>query len=205
MNRRALGFFFVFLSGVGPAVADPCVLATFDKPLQGANNVVTRHADVPSSQFPGLWQEGVLEGYFYAVYGNGEGTVAAARTAPAWEIRISCAAGQFECAFTEDGTPPKAANRVAGVVAQCLKGKASPKDEPVIPEPIVPCGLATLEDGSDGKLLQQLLVIAGADPGPLDGFVGNDTRKALAEVLGASSASLGTAEALTALDAFLCK
>ncbi|WP_299031624.1 peptidoglycan-binding domain-containing protein [uncultured Sulfitobacter sp.] len=205
MIKRALGFAFVFMSGVGSAGAEPCVLATFDKPLEWATSVVTRHADVPSPQFPGLWQEGVLDGYFYTVFANGEGTVASAQSRPDWKIRISCPAEEASCGFAAEGTPPETANRVADVVAQCLKGEAAPEDQAVPPEPAAPCGLATLEGGSNGKLLQRLLIIAGADPGPVDGFVGNDTRKALSEVLGTSAATLETTQALAALDAFLCK
>ena len=205
MIRQSAGILFAFLSGIGAVAAEPCVLATFDKPLEGALNVVTRHADVPSPQFPGLWQEGTLEGYFYAVYANGEGAVASAQSRPNWKIRISCAVEEANCAFASDGAPPDKANQVADIVAQCLKGEAPAKTEPVAPEPAAPCGIATLEEGSDGKLLQQLLIIAGADPGPVDGFVGNDTRKALAEVLGTSSVAMETADALTALDKFLCE
>lgn len=223
MIQRSLLTGFVFLCGVASAAAQSCVSPTFDTPLEGAVDVVTRHVDVPSVRFPNLWQEGVLNEYFYAIYADGEGVVKSSASAREWKIDITCQPDQPDCAFTTEGAPPQEATGVASVIAACLKGEWPPEPEPEPEpepveveqveaeapqpqaEPLAPCGLATLGDESEGRLLQQLLIIAGADPGPIDGFVGNDTRTALREVLGVSSVTLGTGDAITALDKLLCE
>lgn len=70
--------------------------------------------------------------------------------------------------------------------------------------PVSPCGLASVAEGEPGITLQRLLVVAGANPGPLDGLPGARTRGALVQILGDQAADLEPAEAVIALDAFLC-
>lgn len=212
MIQRSLLTGFILLCGIGSAAAEPCVSATFDTPLEGAVDVVTRHVDIPSARFPNLWQEGTFSGYFYAVYAGGEGVVKSSANAREWKIDITCQPDQPDCAFAAEGAPPQDATAVASVIAACLMGTWPPEPVEVEAEapqpqakPSVPCGLATLSDESEGRLLQQLLIIAGADPGPVDGLVGNNTRTALREVLGPSSAKLDIGDAILALDKLLCE
>lgn len=207
MRTKAISAAVMLFCSVGSAVAEPCVSATFDTPLTGAVDVVTRYADVPSPQFPGLWQEGMLEGYFYTLYANGEGLLQSSRNAPSWEVKVTCTAEAGECSIKADGTPPENAQRLADVIAQCLQGRPTTEVAAPAPEPEekAPCGVATVEAGPEGMVLQRLLVAAGTDPGPVDGFVGNGTRTALAEVLGASSRGLAIPDAIAALDKFMCE
>lgn len=205
MIKHVLGTTLFVLCGVSSAVAEPCVSATFDVPLPGAIDVVTRHADVPSPQFPGLWQEGRLEGYFYTLYANGEAVLKSRRNAPAWEFKVVCDAEQVDCSISVNGLPPDDAKPLADVLALCLQGRPLIAEEPQQAEPEAPCGLATVEDGPEGMVLQRLLVAAGADPGPVDGFVGNGTRKAIAEILGESSRGLAIDDAIVALDLLMCE
>ena len=189
--------------------AEPCVSATFDKPLEGASSVITRQVDVPSPQFPGLWQEGILNGYFYAIYANGEAEVKAARSAQDWALKISCRTGKDACERSQTGAPPEEATATLLVLQQCLSGAAIPAPPTATATATeastAPCGLQTVPQGSDVEVLQNLLVAAGKDPGPVDGIIGAKTLNALAEVLGASARSLGVQEAVTALDVFLCE
>jgi hypothetical protein len=206
---RALAGIIAFTIGCGsPAFAEPCVGPAFDVPLPGAQNVSTRHADVPSPQFPGLWQQGNIEGYFYALFANGEAVLKATQRSLEWDVKVSCEAGQETCVITANGAVPTDANRVADILGRCLLGKPrkdSPKLEVVVePTPELACGLAQVEDGPDGMLLQRLLIVAGADPGPVDGLVGGGTRKALAGVLGNASREMDIPAAVAALDQFLC-
>ena len=260
------------------AAADPCVGASFDRPLPGATGVVTRRADVPSPRFPGVWQEGVISGYGYQIYANGEATIKDIGPEPAWSVSVLCEPGAESCSQTAEGDPPAAALRVADMMGQCfiapetVKAPLPPAPEPekVAPEtdgwaldpsgseepdgpdttgrpetpdpserelpppvsdtpvalpplpplvpveeeveeapladetPPAPCGVASMPEGAPGLTLQRLIVEAGADPGPLDGFPGRRTRAALAEILGPSAAALSNEEAIAALDALLC-
>lgn len=179
------------------AQADPCVGATFETPLEGAVNVKTRHADVPSPQFPGLWQEGTLNGYFYAIFANGEAVVKPARNARDWALKVTCKTGQPDCTTDKTGSPPPEAVAVATRLRQCLRA-----DVPKPPK--APCGLQTIPAGPEGKTLQNLLVAAGQDPGPVDGILGAKTFGALVAVLGPDARALAIADAIAAMDAHLC-
>ena len=66
------------------------------------------------------------------------------------------------------------------------------------------CGLAGISDESTGIVLQKLLVIAGANPGPIDGYRGTMTNSALTQILGESSQYQSIADAIIALDRFIC-
>ncbi|WP_417250657.1 peptidoglycan-binding domain-containing protein [Celeribacter sp.] len=191
----------------------------------------TRHADVPSSRFPGMWQEGVLSGYFYQIFANHEATLSDGPPEPDWSIFISC--GDDICQQDVFGRIPEGADTVAGLLERCLtdprlsgeavdQALAGPEidvvadaaegggeadavtDSAIEVVDAPPCGLATLPEGTQGQDLQRLLVLAGADPGWIDGIVGPRTRSAIAEVLGPINGPLDIERTIAELDALLC-
>lgn len=220
------------------AHSETCVSDTFDRPLPDATTVETRHADVPSPRFPGIWQEGQVDGFFYRIWSNEVAVLQSNRRSPLWTISVTCDGTDKACSQTVDGVPTPEALQTAGRLGKCLtdasfSGKiietqsaqeALVPEEPVAPDvttsalpaidaPVAPpsdvtdpppCGLASLPDGETGITLQRLLVAAGADPGPLDGLVGQRTYRALADVLGEDAAQLAQSDAIQALDQFLC-
>ncbi|MGJ8597560.1 peptidoglycan-binding domain-containing protein [Sulfitobacter sp.] len=210
MTKPRLGLTILALTLAKSAAAEPCVSNTFDEPLQGAVEVVTRHADVPSPQFPGLWQEGMLDGLFYTLYANGEGVVKSEKRISDWEVRVLCLDHGVDCSISATGTPPENAYQVANILSLCLRNvaPAEPEKPKTTKQPEVslktPCGLASVEDGAGGIVLQRLLVAAGADPGPVDGYVGGKTNEALAGILGEESTKLSIADAIGALDLWMC-
>lgn len=102
------------------AWAEPCVGAAFDTPFPGATGVVTRYADVPSPRFPGLWQEGLIRGYPYVLYANGEADLRDSRRDPMWVISVACDPGATTCVQEMDGTPPEVAVAIATQLGQCF-------------------------------------------------------------------------------------
>lgn len=298
MGPRALALGLVATSFTGlEAAAAPCVGDNFERPFPGATEVSTRFVDVPSPRFPGLWQEGRLQGYSYILYANGEATVQDGGLEPQWSISVFCDLENGSCEQVADGTPPAAAVRVATLMGQCFVAPETvdvppvpePEPDPVAPDtegwalvlpddetdispqptlsdtveeplphpalvaedgtadaepepaetqaeeaesepaepqpveaeaaepapaqvaaedppaPPAPCGLATVPEGTPGATLQRLLVEAGEDPGPIDGFPGRLTRRALIAVLGEDAGNLGTEAAIVALNAHLCQ
>lgn len=211
MKFPALCLGLLLACGATKGMAEPCVSSTFDVPIPSAVDVVTRHADVPSPKFPGLWQEGSLDGYFYALYANGEGILKSARETSEWDIRVVCEADEGDCSIKTNGVPPEDAQGVVDILTLCLQGQPLtspeiPTPEPETPEPqeVIPCGLATIPEGPAGLSLQRLLVIAGQDPGPVDGLIGRNTRNALAAILGAEAYEMEVSEAVSALDRWMC-
>ncbi len=231
------------------AVAETCVSETFSRPFPGATGSQTRHADVPSPRFPGIWQEGWIDGFFYRIWSNEEAVLQPEASRPAWTISVVCDGGGKACRKAIDGTPPVPALEIADDLGRCLSdagyaGRRAENAEATAlaeggvtsgeaagPEgtdgtltvagqgadksatagetdgsttETAACGLATLPDGPNGLTLQRLLLEAGANPGPLDGFVGARTRRALEQVLGASAANLAEPDAISALDNALC-
>jgi hypothetical protein len=241
MKRLAALPLCALIAQTGAAFADPCVGVGFDQPVPGAVNVVTRRVDVPSPQFPGLWQEGVIDGFFYTLFANGEGTLKPSPRDNEWELTFVCdleAASCSDAAQTIGGAPP-AAQSVVDQLERCLLsipqpplpvGPAPsvaepPTTEPPVTEPPVevppqvetpadddtlsqtraePCGLAAIPAGAPVITMQRLLVAAGANPGPVDGFPGQRTTRALVEILGAGAANLSVDEANESLDKKLC-
>lgn len=104
----------------GQAVAEPCVGAAFDRQFPGATGVQTRHADVPSPRFPGLWQEGRINGDRYVLYANGEASLQDGAAEPEWSIFVQCDLEAATCTETVDGSPPEAALQLAEVLGQCF-------------------------------------------------------------------------------------
>ena len=221
MSRAAL--FLLLALGAPAAMADtaPCVSNTFDTPFPGAIDVVTRHADVPSPQFPGLWQEGTVEGFLYAIYANGEGYLKPSRKRAGWEITFTCPVEEQECASHTNGSPPARAFAITTRLTSCLRGEVptarelepqTPQTPPAVdsapPEPEAespsPCKAEEIQGETQGMTLQMLLVEAGADPGPIDGFVGSKTRRALDEVLGSAADEMPLVTAIQAVRSALC-
>lgn len=210
--------------------ATPCVGSDFTTPFPGASNVTTHVVDVPSPRFPGFWQEGTKDGYFYTLFANGDAVLTAGRDST-WQIAYGCDAALGECAAQIEGTPPDAAMQVAEQLKQCmLEGEVSqPVEEPepapveaapseeevasdpsVEPVPPIPpqvsetCIVDTIDDENPTRQLQRMLVEAGADPGPLDGIPGAMTTNALIGILGETAAQLPTEDAIVALRELIC-
>lgn len=171
-------------------------------------------ADVPSSRFPGLWQEGTVAGWPYRLFSNGDGDIQSDRRTPVWRIAFMCQAQTKDCSVTETGTPSDEVKRIAINLQSCLLGlpletettveDLEPESAPV-PLRQEPCGLALIPELSGAFALQELLRLSGANPGPLDGILGSQTREALAGVLGEESSELAVTDAIAQLDVFLCK
>ena len=181
----------------------------------------------PFLSVPWSWQEGLIEGFFYAIYANGDGSIRPRPTPQDWYIDIKCDATDQSCSRKIEGSPPTGAIRVTNLLEQCL---LRPKANSTVPltrasaessiqqytaesieqditaqlAPQFNCGLAGISDESTGIVLQKLLVIAGANPGPIDGYRGTMTNSALTQILGESSQYQSIADAIIALDRFIC-
>lgn len=192
--------------------------------MPGATNVVTRQVDVPSPQFPGLWQEGVIAGYFYMLFANGEGVLQSARDAPDWAITFTCDEATKTCETVQERNeapadaaaikerlercfiaPETAGEPIASAAPPQILEALAPDTLPVKTEaPPSPCGLGAVPEGPQGKTLQRLVVLGGADPGPIDGFLGKRTQAAIVELLGQKAQTMPIPEAIIALDQLLC-
>jgi hypothetical protein len=238
----------------GFAAAEPCVSDTFDRPLPRATNVLTRRVDIPSPQFPGLWQEGIIGGYFYTLFANGEGVLQATPDEPGWAINIICDEAAKTCERVPEGLPaPADALAIVDLLERCYISPETAQDivqptvvaspEPIVepvseptpvsepitvadpttaaeptpvaeatsapttepPPPSIPCGLNAIPEGAEGITVQRLLLLGGADPGPIDGFPGNRTRTAIVELLGEKAADMPIPAAIITLDQLLCE
>ncbi|CAN0586413.1 unnamed protein product, partial [Ectocarpus sp. 12 AP-2014] len=129
MKWLSVSALLALVCSVAQSQAEPCVSATFDVPFPGATDVVTLHADVPSPQFPGLWQEGVVDGFFYALYANGEGYLRSSRDIAEWNIQFTCDAGETDCSIATNGAPPDNARETANMLAFCMQGRPLPVQE----------------------------------------------------------------------------
>ncbi|SOH94846.1 hypothetical protein SAMN06273572_105272 [Monaibacterium marinum] len=225
------------------ALSQPCVTSSFDVPLPGATGMRSYVMDVQSAQFPGLWQEGIVAGYAYHIYANGDAILQSSASMPEWVITLKCDASAQECTTETLGTPPDRADEVAVALGQCFWrsdlterefGQQPPPEARILalemtapttpslpiveipraditqiprlnhvtlelpapqqPDALSPdfrsvvvlhpiCATVSSPSESAGLLLQQLLVAAGANPGPVDGIIGPRTRNALASAL----------------------
>lgn len=102
------------------ALSETCVSDTFDRPLPGAVDIEVRHADVPSPRFPGVWQEGWIDGFFYRIWSNKEAVLQSNRKSPFWSISVLCEGGTTACQQTIEGIPSSAALETAGSLGKCL-------------------------------------------------------------------------------------
>ena len=194
------------------AFAQVCETNTYDLPLPGATQVEWRFADVPSARSPNEWQEGLFKGYPYRIFPDGQAMVASHLKRPAWRVEVDCDLNAGSCSYQADEVAPLQATSVAQEIGQCLLGGTT-EPEPVIvedtsPEPEVAntgeCDAVSIPEGNTVISLQRLLVIAGADPGPVDGFIGPTTLNALGSVLGGAIAESDLEQALTDLKIFIC-
>lgn len=201
--------------------AQPCVSSTFDTPMPGATNVISTVTDVPSVQFPAFWQQGDIEGFRYRLFSNGEGVIAPATADPSWRIEITCDVAD-SCSLSPIGSPPAEAITIADIVGQCLirsdieasdfKIEPTPTIEPavavvVVDEPPIvepPCGIETVTETNEVAALQRLLVIAGANPGAIDGLLGPNTFQALASYVDDPSWDISVPAAIATVDAAIC-
>lgn len=215
--------------------AAPCVGTTFDLPFPDATNVETRLADAPSPQFPGIWQEGLISGWPYRLFANGDGDLRSDPNTPLWEIAFICQSNEEACSVTQKGTLPDGAARVATNLQNCMLGLPLVTAFPVpAPDPVAelqpetelenetadesaveiigsedvtpePCGVALVSGRSNIADLQELITLAGEDAGPADGIMGPQTRDALTNVIGETAANLDVPEAIAQLDKLLCE
>lgn len=209
--------------GASALAADPCVTATFDRPVEGATDVVSHVSDVPSARFPAFWQEGVFDGVRYKITAAGEGVVRPLNLVEDWDVSFVCDPATGACDFDENRTPPEQAVAVAKVMGQCLLGQEpTPDPAPIAvavelaepdtiqprarpaPTAPTPCGSATVDEATDIALMQRLLLLAGEDPGPVDGFLGPQSFAAMAAFVDNPGWDTPIRDVIAAIDAQLC-
>ena len=66
------------------------------------------------------------------------------------------------------------------------------------------CGAEAIDDDNATRKLQRMLILADADPGPVDGLPGSMTNSALLDVLGELALQLSTEEAVAAVQRLIC-
>lgn len=222
-------FFSCVMIAISPANAwaESCVSSTFDKPLPGATDVELRMADVPSALHPVIWQEGSLSGHFYKLFPDGTGSLASSQTRPDWKVEITCDLKDSKCAYNSSSNAPSSSYDVAKKIGQCLLGKKEISEEiEANPEAlesevtlkneaidsiknkeskIDKCEDISVPEEKPEIALQLLLVLAGTDPGPIDGIIGSSTLKALDEVWNMSDPKLNLNDAILGVKKFLCK
>lgn len=212
----------VLVAAAAPALGQACVSSTFDRSVPGAQNVVSHISDVPSVQFPAFWQEGTLDSYRYRIFSNGDGVVTSADRNAEWRIAFSCAKNAESCTYQTKGTPPETADGVSKRLGACLRGRdiastPKPVDESmVLEEPevlatleaqedgVVACGKALVDELTDAATLQRLLKMAGADPGPIDGFLGPKSFAAMDAFVEDAGWGTSILDTIKLLDEHLC-
>lgn len=223
MKLRSVACIAAFCASATATLADPCVTDTFDSPLDGATDVTAYVSDVPSAQFPAFWQEGTLEGYRYRMFASAEATLRPSIAGQDWVISITCNVSAQVCSFVNQGTPPADAAAVSNVIGQCLLGVEAEKNVPTAPPQVtaeldqtpvaeqsvqVPdpatCGSASVTEATDVATMQRLLVMAGEDPGPVDGFLGPKSFAAMEVFVQGANWGTPIPEVIAALDASLC-
>lgn len=205
----------LLIATTSSAHSAPCVSGPLDAPFPGAVNVEWQFADIPSPRFPGVWQDGLLDGFFYSLFPGEEAVVSSSRRDPVWTLELSCDINGGKCKTVTTGAPPQDAIETSEKIGRCFLGedllvKAAPIKVEVkvtkaeadpTPEQKL-CGVATLPEGGPDITLQRLILAAGGDPGPIDGIVGPSTRKALKAVLDVETNSVK--DAIRKLETKLC-
>ncbi|WP_431366244.1 peptidoglycan-binding domain-containing protein [Planktotalea sp.] len=199
--------------------AEPCVGVAYNNPLPGATGVELRVSDVPAARFPSFWQTGNFRGFAYKLFSNGDALVTSDIKRPDWKIELDCTSKEAECSYSSIGDVPADASDAAHKIGQCLLGieDAPVPETAAIPEPeavnarvegadVNPgeCAASAVPEGDTIITLQRLLLVAGADPGPVDGLIGPSTLNALQSVLGGSTSGRDLDAALEDLRIFLC-
>jgi hypothetical protein len=184
-------------------------------------------------QFPAFWQEGFIGEFSYQIFANKEGFVRSSEPTHDWVITILCDGSAQACDLKNEGDPPEEAVRVAGVLGQCLlrsdvdeadfaqttatdltpptvdvaesTAEVASPIEPTVAAVPAPCGLATVNEASDVATMQRLMALIGSDPGPVDGFLGPQTFKAMEDFVDQPGWETSTTEVITLLDTLLCE
>lgn len=118
MSRWGYHLCLIVCTAASGAGAETCVGAHFGTPFPGATDVDVRRVDVPSSTFPGIWQEGRINGYFFQIWANGEALLQPSETAPDWNASVICQGDDCQRGVT--GTPPADALEVLQELETCL-------------------------------------------------------------------------------------
>lgn len=205
-----------------PLAADPCVSPTFDRPLPNATGVETFVSDVPSAQFPAFWQTGTIDSYQYRLFSNQEGDLRSSDPNADWSVEIACHAESQSCDTTVKGQASSEALKVADDLGQCLLGKniieatAVPVSEDSIaiepqeasqqPAPAkTPCGTQIVNEETDVATMQRLLILLGEDPGPVDGFLGPASFKAMDAFVEDANWHTSITDVIVLLDTLHCE
>ena len=141
MRSSALGLLGAALL-VSTADAAPCVGSGHDVPFPGATSIETLQVDVPSAQFPGLWQQGLIGSYTYQIFGNRTGNLRGSLESSAWSIELNCQ--ESLCTRDVSGTPPRSAWDTSKRLEACFGTLVVATPEPV-PVPEHPPAVASEE------------------------------------------------------------
>jgi len=214
-----------FLLIAVPAWAEPCVSATFDRPFPNATGVDSFVADVPSAQFPAFWQTGLIDGYRYRLFSNGEGEIKASDPNQYWVVEIACETAGRSCDMTVNGDAPTEGLQIADTIGKCLLGgeitlASTTPETPIVvttvtlqedvvaprnTETKIACGVATVNEANDVATMQRLLILLGEDPGPVDGFLGPATFKAMDALVDDSNWETSITDVISVFDALHCE
>jgi hypothetical protein len=192
-------------------------------------SVVSHVSDVPSAQFPAFWQDGVVSGYAYTIFASAEGTLRPTDAFQDWEMTITCDVSAQTCEMSRVGIPPEGAKIVARSIGQCLLGAevetaapfpvtalAVPATDPVnaasAPDTIgtgattakLLCRAASVAETDDVAALQRLLIVAGENPGQVDGVLGPKSIAAIEAFSPGSSVNRTVPEVIELLETYLC-
>ena len=141
------------------AAVTPCIGPALDLPLPGSQDARQVSADVPSAQFPGLWQQGTVDGLIYRIFGDGTAVLSDDLGAPQWQLRIDCSTSA--CRSETTGIPERGADRIAAVLARCLSGQQVTESELRRDAPDFPTGIpGQLPD--QGRALGSAAALAAA-------------------------------------------
>ncbi len=121
----------------------------------------------------------------------------------------------MSCTEIVKGSPPDAVARITASLQSCFLGEefVAPNTLEAEPEPEAvktseldaPCEETLLTGDTDEIALQKLLIMAGADPGPVDGLIGPKTLDAFSQVTGESAQAFNLSSAALTLRALVCE
>jgi hypothetical protein len=208
-----------------PAWAEPCVSATFDRPFPNATGFESFIVDVPSAQFPAFWQTGLIDAYQYRLVSNGEGEIKASDPNQNWVVEIACETAGQSCDMTVNGDAPTEVLQIADTIGQCLVGVEIPQapttpDDPYTDNAVEPqedvaatqstatetaCGVSVVNEATDVATMQRLLILLGEDPGPVDGFLGPASFKAMGVFVEDPNWDTSITDVISVFDALHCE
>lgn len=147
-----------------PASATPCIGAALDIPFPTASAFQTRRADVPSPRFPGLWQEGVVQGYSYRIFANGDATLEPLQPEDGWRLFVSCDFASGACSREELGKSPAKVAHLATALENCFVNPSAvttqalnPLLQHTVDQPPASAELALEPDGKSQTLPEGLV------------------------------------------------